>query len=145
MKLYACGNYDELKSLSKAVKIGDLDAIEAAAKLMASHCKGDEVLIPIPNRYGRACYTLALAIRISKITGCRVENCLQGQVRQSLCDIKKAGGRIFSPVFFKRYQPKKEKWQRYVLVDNVFDTGTTAKAAEYALKKFSDLLVISKV
>lgn len=145
MRLYACGNYDEFKSLSKAVKYGDLEAIEAAATMMASHCKGDEVLIPIPNRFGRATYTLALAIRISKMTGCRVENCLQGQVRQSLCDIKKTGGKIFSPVFFKRYQPRKDRMERYVLIDNVYDTGTTAKSAEFALKKFADLLVISKV
>lgn len=141
MKVIALGGYPEMRALCHQVKEGEIKALEKAANLMAEHITKDDVLIPIPGRFGRALYTLSLAIRIAYKTGCKVENCLKGEKRPSLCDLKKEGLPLEVPVFTRGYSVP--EGVRYILIDNVYDTGMTAEAARKALRRKCKVLVIA--
>lgn len=137
------GEYRQVRRLCKAVKEGDTDALDLAAALLAVRIPKTAVLVPVPGRFGRAVYTLSMAVRIAYLNGCRVENCLGGETRDSLCDLKHDGKETTEPVF-------KRKWnipagEDYVLLDNVCDTGTTMKAAAKALGRKCRGIVIGGV
>lgn len=142
MKVLSFDKYDRVKKLCKDVKEGNVSAFDLAASLLASMVSEDDILVPVPGRFGRATYTLSLAVRIAYKTGCRICNCLKGEIRDSLCDLKHEGKEIQAPEFQRAFKiPKKGN---YVLLDNVYDTGMTANAAKKALKHKCDVLVIGK-
>lgn len=141
MKVLSFDNYNRVKKLCKDVKEGNVSAFDLAASLLASMVSEDDILVPIPGRFGRATYTLSLAVRIAYKTGCKVCNCLRGEIRDSLCDLKQDGKKIQAPEFQRAFKIPKG---RYILVDNVYDTGLTASAASKALKRKCDILVIGK-
>lgn len=142
MKVLSFDKYDHVKKLCKDVKEGDVNAFDLAASLLASMVSENDILVPVPGRFGRATYTLSLAIRIAYKTGCRVCNCLRGEVRDSLCDLKHEGKEIQAPEFQRAFKPLEKG--NYLLLDNVYDTGLTTKSAVKALGKKCDILVLAK-
>ena len=142
MKVLSFDKYDRVKKLCKDVKEGNVFAFDFAASLLASMVSEDDILVPIPGRFGRATYTLSLAARIAYKTGCRVCNCLKGEVRDSMCDLKHEGKEIQAPEFRKAFKLLEKG--NYLLLDNVYDTGLTAKAAAKVLGKKCDILVLAK-
>lgn len=142
MKVLSFDKYDRVKKLCKDVKEGNVFALDLAASLLASMVSEDDILVPIPGRFGRATYTLSIAMRIAFKSGCGICNCLKGEIRDSLCDLKHEGKEIQAPEFQRMFKiPQKG---RYILVDNVYDTGMTASAAAKALKRKCNVLVIGK-
>jgi len=140
MKIITMGEYRTYRKMCRKVKEGDVESIEKAARALSTMIPEGSTLIPIPGRFGYAAYTLMLTIRIAQKGGFKVENCLRGEVRDGLCEMKKAGKRPKEPVFRKKY--RHEIRGNFVLIDNVYDTGMTAEAAMKALGKKCDIAVI---
>lgn len=140
MKIIAMGEYRTYRKMCRKVKEGDIESIEQAAKRLATMIPEGSTLVPVPGRFGYAAYTLMLAIRTAKKSGLKVENCLRGDVRDGLCEMKRAGKKPKEPVFRKQYKPG--KGAKIVLIDNVYDSGMTAKAARKALGRKCDIAVI---
>lgn len=141
--IYAYRLYDKCKDLCKKVKTGDTKAMDIAAERLSLIIPKDSILVPVPGHLGVANYTLLIAWRMAREYGFRIENCLYGDVRDSLCDMKKDGRKTEPPVFYRRYFPRSKG--NYVLVDNVYHTGMTYEAAKKALRKKCDIVVIGKV
>lgn len=142
MKIICMGEYRTYKALCRKVKEGDVESIELAAQTLSSLIPEGSILVPIPGRFGYATYTLLLAIRTAKKGEFRIENCLRGEVRDGLCEMKKEGKKPKEPIFWKKYRPAKRG--KIVLIDNVYDTGMTARAAKKALGRKCDIAVIGK-
>ena len=140
MRIYSLGSYKEMRKTCRKVKEGELEYIERAAEEMTKIIPAGSVLVPIPGRFGYAAYTLMLAVRMAMKGEFRVENCLKGEVRDGLCEMKRAGLKPTAPVFRKRFRPT--KGARHVLIDNVYDTGMTARAALKAMGKKCDIAVV---
>lgn len=142
MKIIVMGEYITYRKMCRKVKEGDIKSIEQAARAISTMIPEGSTLVPIPGRFGYAAYTLMLAIRTARKCGLEVENCLRGDVRKGLCEMKKAGEKPEEPVFRKQYRV--EKGKKIVLIDNVYDTGMTARAARKALGRKCDIAVIGK-
>lgn len=140
MRIYSLGSYKEMKKTCRKMKEGNMEQLEKAAEKLAEILPSESVLVPMPGRFGYAAYTLMLAIRIAMKGGFRIENCLKGEVRDGLCEMKRAGMKPTEPVFRKRFKPT--KGARHVLIDNVYDTGMTARAAQKAMGKKCEIAVI---
>ena len=108
------------------------------------------VLVPIPGSGGIASYTADMAYELAKNINAQfvgktavVLNCLVGSVRDSVCRRKKAGEPFDDIQFGFRFvnSDAKERLEKFIragwdviLVDNVIDTGTTARAAMQAME-----------
>lgn len=115
------------RELSHKFKNNDPEAIEIIASKMARFINSDDDLIPIPSRSGKATNTLNLAIAISKITGSKVYNILEGKPRESIYFIKKRGDSLSGIDFGYKLTGKAPN--NPVLIDGVYDTGTTLRNA----------------
>lgn len=139
---------NDARELTHRMKDKDTNAIYTMAKDMAKLIHDDCVLIPVPNRIGRAVETLLMAqwmqafAREEKTLRVKLENVLVGAERVSLYDYKKQGKspddfdfgfRLFAPV---------PKAKNIYLVDNVLATVTTLSAA-LKLVPSADVLVHS--
>lgn len=134
---------DGAREICHLIKEGDMKAICEAAHLMATYVGKGDILVPVPSRTGRATVTLSLCTQIARISGCRVSDIIGGRPRESLYVLKLSGSGIpdFDPGFFIR---RRIPHGRLVLVDNVYDTGTTARLALEAVGK-ADVLVFARV
>lgn len=108
------------------------------------------VLVPMPGSGGIASYTNDMAHEITKNINAQfigktavVLNCLIGSVRDSVCRRKQAGEPFDDIQFGFRFvnDEAKERLDRFIrsgwdviLVDNVIDTRTTARAAMQAME-----------
>ena len=108
------------------------------------------VLVPMPGSGGIASYTNDMAHEIAKNINAQfigktavVLNCLVGSVRDSVCRRKQAGEPFDDIQFGFRFvnSEAKERLDKFIragwdvlLVDNVVDTGTTARAAMQAME-----------
>jgi predicted RNA methylase len=115
------------QGVSKGIKQGKDSAIKTAAAEMARLIPPNATLVPIPSSGGKATHTLKLAQEIAKLTGSKVADVLQGEARQSLYELKKAGGDPGGVNF--GYRLNGAEPTNPVLIDGVFDTGTTMRAA----------------
>ena len=140
MKVYNIGSYKETKKMCRKVKEGDMEYLDKAAEELTKILPAGSVLVPMPGRFGYAAYTLMLAIRVAMKGEFKVENCLKGEVRDGLCEMKRAGQKPTAPVFRKRFRPT--KGARHVMIDNVYDSGMTARAAQKAIGKKCEIAVI---
>lgn len=142
-RIISASDYESVRDLCHDVKSGLKPAIEQAAKMLAPLVPlGKTVLVPVPGHEGAASHTLDLAYAIEKEVrrsgvDATVFDCLVCDPHESLCEIKRKGGDpsgielnvrfrdqggedIFNKAFRDGY--------RVVLVDNVVDTGKTARA-----------------
>lgn len=135
------GRYNDFRWLCSEVKTGDIGAVNQAVELMLPFVSKDMVLIPIPSRFGYATWSMMIAWRLALRSGCKVKNMLFSKPRESVCDLKNAGLKPKLPEFGYKGVVTKE---RYVLVDNVYDSGMTYRAACKALGRRCEILVIAK-
>lgn len=133
--------YAKVAPLARKVKAGDAVAIERAARMMTAAVhevvppSGNAVLVPIPNRTGRAGYTKTLAEKISEAIGLPVVDALASNTHTPLYDIKKENlSPETLPLHF--YMIRSIPADRVpILIDNVLDTGHTARAAYEAMNR----------
>ena len=133
--------YDGINQwIAHSIKDGDTDAIEYAARKMAALVPNNAVLVPIPGHHGVADQTLRLAQALSSYTHLPLVDALRGREHESQYQAK-LRGRVLSGREMGFHQIRELPSGRIpCLIDNVVDTGTTAKAAVGAL---GDAVVLS--
>ena len=123
------------RNIAKAMKVYDMAAIERAASEMVAmySLPSDALLVPVPSHLGYPTYTLELAERIAKATNSEIANVLRGAVRDMLYDRKRQRKQV-SEHFLGLYSIEELPIDRPVfIIDNVLDTGLTARAACHTL------------
>ena len=111
------------------LKDGDNDAIDYAARQIAKLLPQNAVLVPIPGHHGKAEQTMQLAKAISSYTHLPIVEALRGIERGSQYDAKKRGQKLSAEdMGFYRHKDLPSNRTPY-LIDNVVDTGNTAKTA----------------
>ena len=136
LKIVACRDYLwdlGAKEVSHQIKDGSMEAIREAAKAMSWRIGCLMTLVPVPSRNGMAEQTLLLARELERMTGCRVADIMKGRMRESLYELKKRNPE-FVPgnEFFGFHTDYEGSRFGMVLLDNVYDTGATARAAAEA-------------
>lgn len=149
--------YEEVRELCHAVKgcrHSNTPAIIRAAMLLVEAIDRPTVLVPVPSHTGFATDMFALAGAVcveaaKRGIPCEVANVLACRPHPSLCDEKhKEGGGHPEDIRIVMYQTgdgaaRDRLAGKYVLlVDNVVDTGNTARAALAALPAASGILAI---
>ena len=123
-------------------------AIAKAAAMMTAAVRNvmpkdkQVVLVPIPNRTGRAGYTKTLAEKISEALHLPVIDALASNTHEPLYLVKKANGSIDEvPLYFYRIR-RVPRDKIPILIDNVLDTGHTAMAAYEAIGRQDTLMAV---
>ena len=140
--------YAKVAPIARKVKAGDDMAIAKAAAMMTAAVRNvmpkdkQVVLVPIPNRTGRAGYTKTLAEKISEALHLPVIDALASNTHEPLYLVKKANGSLDEvPLYFYRIR-RVPKDKIPILIDNVLDTGHTAMAAYEALGRQDTLMAV---
>ena len=123
-------------------------AIAKAAAMMTAAVRNvmpkdkQVVLVPIPNRMGRAGYTKTLAEKISEALHLPVIDALASNTHEPLYLVKKANGSIDEvPLYFYRIR-RVPRDKIPILIDNVLDTGHTAMSAYEAIGRQDTLMAV---
>ena len=128
--------YDGINNwLCHKLKENDPQAIDYCARQLAKMLPENAVIVPIPGHHGYAVQTLYLARAISEqsIGNIPVANVLKGISRVSNYQAKKDGQPLSAEELGFHQVRTLPKGKVPYLLDNVVDTGTTAKAAVKAL------------
>ena len=140
--------YANIAPIARKVKAGDDMAIAKAAVMMTAAVRNvmpkdkQVVLVPIPNRTGRAGYTKTLAEKISEALHLPVIDALASNTHEPLYLVKKANGSLDEvPLYFYRIR-RVPRDKIPILIDNVLDTGHTAMAAYEALGRQDTLMAV---
>ncbi len=137
---------DGARTLAHEAKAGSADAITQMAKEMAPLVPAGAVLVPIPSKDGSATITLEVAKALAELTGRPMADVIKGKSRDSVYDFKFEGNDTdnLKSEFFEFKLEQEPPAGDILLIDNVYDTGTTAK---YAANLFSSsqVLVHSRV
>ena len=136
-----------VKSESPAVQMKAInDAVERMAPLVGAYAPDKAVLVPAPSHKGYATDMLALANAISERTGIEVADVLRSDERQSQFEAKKETGRpLTSDQLGIRLEGVLQDGKLPIVVDNVVNSGNTAKACIDALGGGVVLTVASAV
>ncbi|RQE01967.1 DNA mismatch repair protein MutS [Prevotella intermedia] len=140
--------YAKVAPIARKVKAGDDMAIAKAAAMMTAAVRNvmpkdkQVVLVPIPNRTGRAGYTKTLAEKISEALHLPVIDALASNTHEPLYLVKKANGSLDEvPLYFYRIR-RVPRDKIPILIDNVLDTGHTAMAAYEAIGRQDTLMAV---
>lgn len=140
--------YAKVAPIARKVKAGDDMAIAKAAAMMTAAVRNvipkdkQVVLVPIPNRTGRAGYTKTLAEKISEALHLPVIDALASNTHEPLYLVKKANGSLDEvPLYFYRIR-RVPRDKIPILIDNVLDTGHTAMAAYEAMGRQDTLMAV---
>ena len=128
--------YDGINNwLCHKLKDNDPQAMEYCARQLVKMLPENAVIVPIPGHYGYAVQTLYLARAISEQSNGNipVANVLKGINRLSNYQAKKDGNPLSAEELGFHQVRTLPKGKVPYLLDNVVDTGTTAKAAVKAL------------
>lgn len=128
--------YDGINNwLCHKLKENDPRAITYCARQLVKMLPENAVVVPIPGHHGFALQTLYLARAINEQSGgiIPVANVLKGNSRMSNYQAKKEGSLLPAEELGFRQVAPLPKGKVPYLLDNVVDTGTTAKAAINAL------------
>ena len=128
--------YDGINNwLCHKLKENDPQAIDYCARQLAKMLPKNAVIVPIPGHQGYAVQTLNLARAISEQSNGNipVANVLKGISRVSNYQAKKDGQPLSAEELGFHQVRTLPKGKVPYLLDNVVDTGTTAKAAVKAL------------
>ena len=137
INVQAAARYEWVQRLAHQVKDGEPDGIDRAVEIMTRLVWNlyyqIYVLVPVPGRSGRADYTKVIAERVAKNLGIQCVDCLVTEPHEPLYDVKLRGGELKLPEFrmTKQFPPD----QGILFIDNVFDTGTTARAVYATLNE----------
>lgn len=115
------------------LKEGDTDAFDYAARQMSKLLPKNAVLVPIPGRHGTPDQTLKLCRDIASYTHLPILDALRGNDRESQYEVKYKGRSLTEEQLGYRRVANIPTGRTPYLIDNVVDTGTTAKAAVKAL------------
>lgn len=136
----AAGVYDgELKTLSRALRAGDLSVVGRAADILSPLVGDARCIVPMPSRNGLPNAVNALCEAVSSRTGLPVVNALGTKTeRVSMCDAKRAlrnrtAARLPYPEELMMFRKSDAEAGSAVIIDNVIASGTTAVAALDAL------------
>lgn len=140
--------YTEVRDLCYEIKRGDTSVINPFLNEIAEALPNKSLLIPMPQSSGKAEYTKKMALAIAEHCNnlgtdktAVVLDGLCGYVHDSVCG-RKTKGEPFDDIEFgfvyrdradKRVKALVELGWEVILIDNVVDTGTTARAAIAAL------------
>ena len=140
--------YAKVDPIARKVKAGDDMAIAKAAAMMTAAVRNvmpkdkQVVLVPIPNRTGRAGYTKTLAEKISEALHLPVIDALASNTHEPLYLVKKANDSLDEvPLYFYRIR-RVPRDKIPILIDNVLDTGHTAMAAYEAIGRQDTLMAV---
>ncbi|MFC2511671.1 MAG: DNA mismatch repair protein MutS [Prevotella denticola] len=140
--------YAKVAPIARKVKAGDDMAIAKAAAMMTAAVRNvipkdkQVVLVPIPNRTGRAGYTKTLAEKISEALHLPVIDALASNTHEPLYLVKKANGSLDEvPLYFYRIR-RVPRDKIPILIDNVLDTGHTVMAAYEAIGRQDTLMAV---
>lgn len=128
--------YDGINNwLCHKLKENDPQAITYCARQLVKMLPENAVVVPIPGHHGFALQTLYIARAINEQSGgiIPVANVLKGNSRMSNYQAKKEGSLLPAEELGFRQVAPLPKGKVPYLLDNVVDTGTTAKAAINAL------------
>ena len=128
--------YDGINNwLCHKLKENNSQAINYCARQLVKMLPDNAVIVPIPGHYGYAVQTLYLARAISEQSNWNipVANVLKGISRMSNYQAKKDGQPLSAEELGFRQVRVLPKGKLPYLLDNVVDTGATAKAAFKAL------------
>ena len=115
------------------LKEGDAEVFDYAARQMAKLLPKNAVLVPIPGRHGTPDQTMLLCRDIANYTHLPIIDALRGNDRKSQYEAKYKGRSLTEEQLgFNKVTSLPSDRVPY-LIDNVVDTGTTAKAAVKAL------------
>ena len=115
------------------LKEGDAEVFDYAARQMAKLLPKNAVLVPIPGRHGTPDQTMRLCRDIASYTHLPIIDALRGNDRESQYEAKYKGRSLTEEQLgFHKVASIPSDRVPY-LIDNVVDTGTTAKAAVKAL------------
>ena len=117
------------------MKVGEEKALDCAALSMIPLIPRHAILVPIPGHEGKAKQTLQLCRAISSYTGLPVGDVLQGKSREANYVAKHEGKGLTERDMGFRKVAQLPEGRTPIYVDNVVDTGTTAKAAYHAVGK----------
>lgn len=115
------------------LKEGDAEVFDYAARLMAKLLPKNAVLIPIPGRHGTPDQTMQLCRNIAAYAHLPIIDALRGKDRESQYEAKYRGKPLTEDQLGYRQIATIPTGRVPCLVDNVVDTGITAKAAVKAL------------
>ena len=128
--------YDGINNwLCHKLKENDPQAITYCARQLVKMLPENAVVVPIPGHHGFSLQTLYIARAINEQSGgiIPVANVLKGNSRMSNYQAKKEGSLLPAEELGFRQVAPLPKGKVPYLLDNVVDTGTTAKAAINAL------------
>ena len=115
------------------LKEGDAEVFDYAARQMAKLLPKNAVLVPIPGRHGTPDQTMRLCRDIASYTHLPIIDALRGNDRESQYEAKYKGRSLTEEQLgFNKVTSLPSDRVPY-LIDNVVDTGTTAKVAVKAL------------
>ena len=115
------------------LKEGDAEVFDYAARQMAKLLPKNALLVPIPGRHGTPDQTMRLCRDIASYTHLPIIDALRGNDRESQYEAKYKGRSLTEEQLgFNKVTSLPSDRVPY-LIDNVVDTGTTAKAAVKAL------------
>ena len=136
-----------VKSESPAVQSKAInDAAKRMAPLVGAYAPDKAVLVPAPSHKGYATDMLTLANAISERTGIEVVDVLKSDERQSQYEAKKETGKpLSSEELGIRMESVLPEGKLPIVVDNVVNSGNTAKACIDALGGGVVLTVASAV
>ena len=115
------------------LKEGDAEVFDYAARQMAKLLPKNAVLVPIPGRHGKPNQTMRLCRDIASYTPLPILDAPRGNDRESQHEAKYKGRSLTEEQFGYRRIAHIPTGRVPYLIDNVVDTGTTAKAAVKAL------------
>lgn len=144
IKIVGARQYDLVKDICHAVKDGDKAALRAAAIQIARELPPKAILVPVPSHTGRATYTLELCNAIKDemkkrgMTDTYVADSLTVKPHPSLCELKQQGKDVFDVDIRVDWISNSQRMllrtfnnsngHPVFLVDNVIDTGKTARS-----------------
>lgn len=115
------------------LKEGDAEVFDYAARQMAKLLPKNALLVPIPGKHGTPDQTMRLCRDIASYTHLPIIDALRGNDRESQYEAKYKGRSLTEEQLgFNKVTTLPSDRVPY-LIDNVVDTGTTAKAAVKAL------------
>lgn len=143
--LYQYG-ISESRRLAHGVKEMSDSDMERSARMLAKITPRNAMLIPIPNRCGYAKSTLELCNKVAQVVGCGVADILEGNERQSLWEYKMQGKSLANIDLGIRLKSGCAVPANAYLVDNIYDTGTTYRAAVKAcgVERMLTIAVVNK-
>lgn len=107
--------------------------IMRAAEEMSRLVKKDSVLVPMPSHLGFSTYTLDLCNAIGKIKQCSVIDALRCNEHETIFSMKKNGVSMWKINLGMRLVENIPDDAEVFLIDNVIDTGKTARSAANAI------------